>query len=89
MTNIQQVNESGINAKEVVMEYIAAVNRKDFKSARSYVSDNVSYVGPTGMGRFDKAQPYLKYLESLDLYLDVKKGFRGWRRCMRVSRNKS
>jgi hypothetical protein len=32
-------------------------------------------VGPTGMGRFDKAEPYLKYLESLDLYLDVKKVF--------------
>lgn len=67
MTNVQKVNESVINAKELIMEYLAAVNRKDFKSARSYVSDNVSYVGPTGMGSFDKADPYLKYLEHLDL----------------------
>jgi ketosteroid isomerase-like protein len=67
MTNLRKVNESVINAKELVMEYLAAVNRKDFKSARSYVSDNVSYVGHTGMGSFDKAEPYLKYLEHLDL----------------------
>ena len=26
------------------MDYLEAVNRKDFKSARSYVSDNISYV---------------------------------------------
>lgn len=26
-----------------------------------------SYVGPTGMGSFDKAEPYLKYLEHLNL----------------------
>jgi hypothetical protein len=71
--NIEKEKESSINAKEVVMEYIEAVNRKDFKSARSYVSDSVSYVG--SMNKFDKAEPYLKYLEHLDLYLDIKKVF--------------
>jgi limonene-1,2-epoxide hydrolase len=78
MTNIQKMKESEINTKELVMEYIAAVNRKDFESARSYLSDNVSYRGPTGMGSFDKAEPYLKYLEHWvvnGLYLDVKKVF--------------
>lgn len=73
--NIEKEKESAISAKEVVMEYIAAVNRKDFKSARTYLSDNVFYRGPAGMGRFDKAEPYLKYLEHLDLYLDIKKVF--------------
>ena len=73
MKNLQQVNESAINAKELVMEYIAAVNRKDFKSARSYVSDNVSYMGP--INEFHKAEPYLKYLEHLDIQLHVKKVF--------------
>jgi hypothetical protein len=45
MTNIQKMKESEINTKELVMEYIAAVNRKDFESARSYLNDNVSYRG--------------------------------------------
>ncbi len=78
MTNLQKVNEFSRNAKEVVLEYLAAVNRKDFKSARSYVNENVSYRGPTGMGSFDNAESYLKYLEHLvtnGLYLDVKKVF--------------
>lgn len=74
--NIEKEKESAINAKEVVTKYIEAVNRKDFKSARSYVSDNISYVGP--INSFDKAETYLKYLEHLvknGLRLDVKKVF--------------
>lgn len=74
--NIEKERESAINAKEVVMEYIEAVNRNDFKSARSYVSDNISYAGP--INSFDKAETYLKYLEHLvmnGLRLDVKKVF--------------
>jgi hypothetical protein len=61
------VNESAIKAKGLVMEYVEAYERKDFKSARSYISDNISYVRPTGMGSFDKAEPYLKYLEHFKL----------------------
>jgi len=58
------------------MEYIQACERRDFKSARSYISDNISYVGPTGLGSFDKAEPYLKYLEHLNLpKSDIKKVF--------------
>ena len=64
------------SAKEIVMEFLTACERKDFKSARAYLSDNVSYVGPTGMGSFDKAEPYLKYLEHLELpKSEIKKVF--------------
>jgi ketosteroid isomerase-like protein len=71
-----QVNEPAINAKEIVMEYLEAVQRKDFKSARNYVSDNMSYMGPVGFGSFNKAEPYFKYLEHLDLpKLEIKKVF--------------
>jgi ketosteroid isomerase-like protein len=47
------VNESAMNAKELVMEYFETCDRKDFKSARNYVSDNVSYMSP--IGSFDRA----------------------------------
>jgi ketosteroid isomerase-like protein len=71
-----QRNESAIKAKEVVMEYLAACDRRDFETARRYLSDNVSYRGPTDMGSFDKAEPYLKYLEHLNLpKLDINKVF--------------
>jgi hypothetical protein len=58
-----QKNESIKSAKEIVMEYMT-LERKDFKSARSYISDNISFMGSTS---FDRAEPYLKFLEHLDL----------------------
>jgi uncharacterized protein YozE (UPF0346 family) len=72
-----QKNESSAksSAKEIVMEYLQLITeRQDFKSARSYLKDNVSYVSP--LNSFDRAEPYLKYNESLHLpKLDIKKIF--------------
>ena len=72
-----QKNESSAksSAKEIVMEYLQAlVERRDFQSARSYISDNISYVGP--LNSFDRAEPYLKYNEHLNLpKFDIKKVF--------------
>jgi hypothetical protein len=63
------------SAKEIVMEYMQAlIERRDFKSARSYLSDNVSYVSP--LNSFDGAEPLLKYNEKLNLpKFDIKKVF--------------
>lgn len=48
------------------MEYLQAlVERRDFQSARSYISDNISYVSP--LNSFDRAEPYLKYNEHPNL----------------------
>jgi len=69
-------NESAKSAKEIVMEFLQAITgeHRDFKTARSYVKDNVSYVSP--LNSFDSAEPYLKYNESLHLpKLDIKKVF--------------
>ncbi len=69
-----QVNEHDINPKEIVLEFLEALNRKDFKSARTYVSDNVSYISP--LNSFNGAEPYFKYVEHLNLpKLDIKKVF--------------
>ena len=51
------------NVKGIVMEYFQAAFRTDFQSARGYLSDNISYVSP--LNSFDRAEPYLKYLEHL------------------------
>jgi hypothetical protein len=42
------------------MQYVQAVENRDFESARKYVSDNISYEGPEGLGSFNKAEAYLK-----------------------------
>jgi len=71
-----QKNESSAkSAKEIVMEYLQAlVERRDFKLARSYISDNISYMSP--LNSFDRAEPYLKYNEHLKLpKFDIKKVF--------------
>jgi hypothetical protein len=70
-----KTNESAKSAKEIVMEYLRLITeRQDFKSARSYLKDDVSYVSP--LNSFDRAEPYLKYNESLHLpKLDIKKIF--------------
>jgi hypothetical protein len=53
---------------------VQAVERRDYQSLRGIVSDNISYVGP--LNSFDRAEPYLKYLEHLNLpKFDIKKEF--------------
>ena len=69
-----QINRHDINPKEIVLEFLEALNRKDFKSGRNYVSDKVSYMAP--LNSFNGAEPYFKYVEHLNLpKLDIKKVF--------------
>jgi hypothetical protein len=75
---MQKIESSVKSAKEIVMEYVQATERRDFQSARGYLKDNVSYVSP--LNSFDRTEPYLKY--NLHLYqtgqlvkFDIKKEF--------------
>ncbi len=60
-------------------EYLQAVERKDWKTVRSHISDNISGVspGPENLISFKKAEPFMSYLEhSNDLRpWDIKKQF--------------
>jgi hypothetical protein len=71
---MQKIESSAKSARDIVMDYIRATERQDFQSARGYLSDNVSYVSP--VNSFDRAEPYLKYFEHLDMApFDIKKEF--------------
>ena len=73
-----QRNESAKSAKEIVMEFIKALERKDFKTVRGYISDNISVVapGPVELTSFNQAEPFMNYLEHADLpKLEIKKEF--------------
>jgi limonene-1,2-epoxide hydrolase len=71
-------SESAKSAKEIVMEFAEALERKDFKTVRSYISDNISVLapGPVELTTFNQAEPYVTYLEHANLSkLDIKKEF--------------
>ena len=73
-----QKNESAKSAKEIVMEFIEALERKDFKTVRSYISDNISVLapGPVELTTFNQAEPFMTYLEHANLpRLEIKKEF--------------
>ena len=73
-----QKNESAKSAKEIVIDFIEALERKDFKTVRSYISDNISVVapGPVELTSFNKAEPFVTYLEHANLPpLEIKKEF--------------
>jgi len=61
---MQKIESSAKSAKEIVMEYLQAAERRDFQSARGYLSDKISYVST--LNSFDRAEPYLKYFEHLN-----------------------
>jgi hypothetical protein len=67
------------SAKEIVMEYLQAVERKDWKTVRSHISDNISGVspGPEKPISFNKAEPFMSYLEHANNLRpwDIKKEF--------------
>jgi limonene-1,2-epoxide hydrolase len=74
-----QKNQSAkSSAKEIVMEFLQALQRKDFKTVRSYISDNISVVapGPEKLTSYNKAEPFMTYLEHANLPpFDIKKEF--------------
>jgi hypothetical protein len=43
---MQNIESSVKSARDVVMEWMQAVERRDYQSLRGIVSDNISYVGP-------------------------------------------
>lgn len=58
---MQNIESSAKNAKDIVMEFIDALERKDFKSVRSYISDNISVLapGPVELTTFNQAEPFV------------------------------
>jgi hypothetical protein len=60
------------------MEFVQALERKDWNTVRSYMSDNISVVapGPEKLISFNKAEPYATYLEHANLPpFEIKKQF--------------
>jgi limonene-1,2-epoxide hydrolase len=73
-----QKYESAKSAKEIVMGFIEALERKDFNAVRSHISDNISVLapGPIILTTFNQAEPFTTYLKHANLpRLEIKKEF--------------
>jgi limonene-1,2-epoxide hydrolase len=67
-----------VSSKDIVMEFVDALERKDFKTVRSHISNNISVLapGPVELTKFSQAEPYVKYLEHANLPpFEIKKEF--------------
>jgi limonene-1,2-epoxide hydrolase len=60
-----QKNETAKSAKEIVTEFMQTMERKDWKTVRSHISDNISVLapGPFNPNTFHQADAYMYYLE--------------------------
>lgn len=61
------------NAKEIVLAFIDAMNKEDFETARTYVTDDMSFIGV--MGTRHGADAYFKDMEKMKFKYKVQKSF--------------
>lgn len=60
-------------AGEIVMACIEALNAEDFTKARSYVSDNMQFIGV--LGSRDGGDAYFEDMKKMKLKYDIDKAF--------------
>lgn len=61
------------SAREVVLSCVKAINEQDFKIARTFVSDDMQFIGV--LGSRNGAQAYFDDMEKMKLKYDIKKVF--------------
>lgn len=59
--------------KDIVLSLINSINKEDFKTARTLVTDDMKFNGV--LGSRDGADAYFKDMEQMKLKYDVKKSF--------------
>lgn len=64
---------SGPSSKEVVLAFLAALNRSDFQAARKCVADDLKFVGV--LGSREGADVYFRDMERMRLKYDAQKAF--------------
>jgi limonene-1,2-epoxide hydrolase len=60
-------------AREIVLSCVAALNREDYRAARQYLSDDVSFWGVFGSQK--GADAYLLDMRTMRLHYEVRKAF--------------
>jgi len=64
---------AALDSKEIVLHFIDAMNRYDYEEARSYVTDDMSFVGV--LGTRNGAEAYFNDMQKMRLQYKVVKAF--------------
>lgn len=67
------ISGSKSQGKQTVLAFIDALNKEDFKAARSYVQEDLTFIGV--LGTRDGAEAYFKDMEKMKLKYEIKKVF--------------
>jgi predicted ester cyclase len=67
------IMENNSKAKQIVLAFLNAVNKEDFKEARSYTADDLFFNGV--MGKRNGAGEYFADMEKMLFKYDIKKVF--------------
>ena len=62
-----------MDAKELVLDFVDAINREDFTAARRFAANDLSFVGV--LGTLTGVDAYFQDMERIRLKFDVKKVF--------------
>lgn len=65
--------ETKQNAKEVVLNFVNALNKEDFETARNCLSEDMVFDGV--LGHRDGADVYIKDMEKMKFKYEIKKAF--------------
>jgi ketosteroid isomerase-like protein len=71
--NLQNHTTTSTDVKQVVLDFITALNEEDFASARVQAADDMVFTGV--MGSRNGADAYFKDMEHMRLKYDIKKTF--------------
>ena len=66
--------QSSSNAKDIVLSYINAMYSQDYDSVRSYLSDSVKVIGPTGEN-FRSPDEFIQMMRKQQGKYELKKAF--------------
>jgi ketosteroid isomerase-like protein len=70
-SQIAHPKEQIIHPKEIVLSFVEALNNEDFKSARSYISDDLAFKGV--MASLNGGDNYMKDMGKMKIKYAVKK----------------
>ena len=65
--------ETTVSTKDIVFEFIDALNNDDFDSARKYLADDVKFEGV--LGKRDGADVYISDMQKMKFKYAIKKAF--------------
>jgi limonene-1,2-epoxide hydrolase len=69
----QTISSVSTNSKQIVLDFIDAMNGFDYQKAKNYVTDDLSFVGV--LGTRDGAEAYFNDMQKMKFHYNILKSF--------------